>query len=280
MLTYRGLIDDATQQLYDSSELPRIDAEVLLQHVIERPMSWLIAYGDTTATSPHVQSFYELVAKRQQGQPIAYLTGKRDFWTLTLDVNENVLIPRSDTENLVEQALERIPTDAAWQILDLGTGSGAIGLALAKERPNCSVLAIDSQDGALRVAQKNGVANGVTNIEFRQSDWFESLCSDNKFDLIASNPPYIEKDDSHLQQGDLRFEPLSALVASNDGLSDLQTIIKTAPNYLSKNGWLIVEHGYNQAEPVAECFRTYGFEKTELHRDINDLPRCTSGQLS
>lgn len=280
MLTYRGLIDDATRQLFHSSEFPRIDAEVLLQHVVERPMAWLIAYGDSVATRNHVEPFYQLVAKRQAGQPVAYLTGKRDFWTLSLAVDENVLIPRPDTETLVEQALERIPVDAAWQILDLGTGSGAIALSLAKERPNSSVLAVDSQAGALAVAKQNRVSNHIDNVEFCQSNWFDKLASANQFDLIASNPPYVEASDPHLQQGDLCFEPSTALVAGNNGLSDLETIIQGAPDYLSSSGYLIVEHGYQQAEPVADIFRSAGFGKIELHQDINDLPRCTLGQLS
>ena len=279
MLSYKALVNDGTKQIYEQSETPRIDAEVLIQHVTKRSMSWYIAYGDSPATPEHTKAFYSLILRRGKGEPIAYLTGERDFWTLTLKVNENVLIPRPDTEALVESALECLPKDTSLSILDLGTGSGAIALSLAKERTNAKVIATDFMLGALSVAEKNADHNSINNVEFRQGSWFNPIQSNERFDLIASNPPYVEPNDPHLSVGDLRFEPISALVSQDLGLADLKNIIENAPSFLNDNGFLIVEHGYNQAEHVAKLFSDMGFSGIELIRDINDLPRCTRGQL-
>jgi len=278
MLTYRGLLDDATKHLYETSETPRIDAEILLQHVIERPLAWLIAYGDTIATSEHVKNFLQLVSQRQSGKPIAYLTGTRDFWTLTLKVDDNVLIPRPDTETLVEQALKRLPENTPLDIMDLGTGSGAIALSIAKERPQAKVLAVDSEAGALKVAEENAELNRIKNTEFLQSNWFTNI-PNRKFNLIAANPPYVEAGDPHLKQGDLRFEPDAALIASGKGVDDIKNIIKNSRDYLQDKAWLIIEHGYNQADQVAALFEAADFKNIELFKDINELPRCTAGQM-
>ena len=277
-ITYQFLVEDAKALLYDHCETPRIDAEILMQHITKKPLSWLISYGERVASAEHIKHFYQLVTKRQQGQPIAYLIGERDFWSLTLTVNEHVLIPRPDTETLVEAALPLIPNSVNTAILDLGTGSGAIALSLAKERPSSMVTAVDYHQNALNVAKHNAKRNDINNVNFIQSNWFSSLESSVTFDLIASNPPYIEPNDSHLEQGDLRFEPTSALVAQENGLADLSTIIKTAPTYLKANGWLIVEHGYNQAKEIKERFEHYGFSSVALYHDLNELPRCTLGQ--
>ena len=275
--TYQGLINDATQVLYASSDSPRIDAEVLLQHAIKQPLAWLIAYGDSIASKEHQIEFYRLIELRQQGQPIAYITGHKEFWSLDLFVNEAVLIPRPDTEILVEQALNCLPVDTPKQILDLGTGSGAIALALAKERPKCSVLAIDSQAPALDVAQLNAKTLQLHNVSFLESNWFAQV-QQTSFDLIVSNPPYIEPDDAHLSQGDLRFEPTSALVAAGDGLEDIRNIVQEAPNYLKQSGHLLIEHGYNQAESVHDLLTQAKFEDITNHLDLNKLPRCTTAQ--
>lgn len=280
MITYKGLVDDATKQIYSQSDTPRIDAEVLIQHVTGQSMAWLIAYGDTPASAEHIKSFYELVRRRGHGEPVAYITGVRDFWTLTLKVDENVLIPRPDTEALVDSALESLARDQSLDVLDLGTGSGAIALSIAKERSMAKVIATDLHDGALNVAKANAVDNDINNVEFRQGGWFEPIDGKEQFDLIASNPPYVEPGDAHLSQGDLRFEPITALVAGNQGLADLHNIIENAPRFLKDGATLIVEHGYNQAEQVAEAFSKNGFQHIELVKDINDLPRCTRGQWS
>ncbi|MBL4671069.1 MAG: peptide chain release factor N(5)-glutamine methyltransferase [Arenicella sp.] len=280
MLSYTALIDDATKQLYDTTETPRIDSEVLMQHVLQKDIAWLIGYGDTFATADHRKAFYDLVAKRHRGQPIAYLIGRRDFWTLTLTVNENVLIPRADTETLVEEALERLPKDGRIDVLELGTGSGAIALSIAKERPLANVIAVEYHNKALDVAKQNGQVNNITNVEFRLSDWFADIDQSEQFDLIASNPPYVEPNDPHLQQGDLRFEPITALAAPENGFADIRNIIEAAPSHLKDNGWIIIEHGFNQAEEVAELLRKNGFSQISLHKDINQLPRCTCGKKS
>ena len=280
MLSYQALVNDATTQLYQTSDTPRIDAEILLQHVLDKGIAWLISYGDTTASAEHTKAFYHLVEQRHQGQPIAYLIGYRDFWTLSLEVNEHVLIPRPDTETLIEAALDCLDNNAAPTLLDLGTGSGAIALTLAKERPQANVIAAEYQAQAIEVAKRNALKNNVSNVEFIQSDWFESIDQDSKFDLIASNPPYIEPNDEHLKQGDLRFEPITALTASENGLADLRVIIQNSGRYLKPQGFLIVEHGYNQADKVRELFENNNFIDIELHKDINDLPRCTIGKLN
>jgi len=278
MLSYKALIDDATKLLYDSSDTPRIDAEVLMQHATEKPIAWLIAYGDTIAIADHVKAFSKFTHLRQKGEPIAYITGSRDFWSLSLKVNRHVLIPRPDTETLVEEALARLPKNADLKVLDLGTGSGAIALSIAKERPQASVLAVDSQVKALEVAKNNAELNQISNAEFLVSDWFKKIDAQQSFDLIASNPPYVEPGDPHLEQGDLRFEPNTALIANENGLSDLRAIIETAPKHLKPEGYLIVEHGFNQAQKVNDLFKANGFKNISLFNDINTLPRCTLGQ--
>ncbi len=275
MLSYRGLLDDATKTLYELCDTPRIDAEYLLQHTIDKPMAWLISYGDTAATADHTQTFFSLVEQRAKGVPIAYLMGYRDFWTLRLAVNEHVLIPRGDTEVLVEQALERLDKTQAQSILDLGTGSGAIALSLAKECPLSSVIAVDKHACALDVARDNAVRNQLNNVSFKLSDWFDGLEAQ-KFDLIASNPPYIETGDPHLDRGDLRFEPNTALVASDQGLSDLTAIITDARDYLHDGGYLLLEHGFQQANSVAKLLTNAGYQDIELYADLNHLPRCTA----
>lgn len=277
--TYRRLLDEASQLLADVSPTPRIDAEILLQHIISKPLAWLIAHGNTSAMAPHIERYFELVGLRHQGQPIAYLLGYKEFWSLNLEVNPAVLIPRPDTETLVEHALERVERDDKTRILDLGTGSGAIGLAIAKERPYSQVLATDYHADALDVAMRNATRNAIHNIKFLRSNWFETVPESMRFDLIAANPPYVEHGDSHLKRGDLRFEPNSALVSSGGGTSDLAIIIRGAYKYLNPAAWLIVEHGYNQAEQVQQLFRTAGYCKVELFNDINGLPRCTTGQI-
>lgn len=273
--TYQAIVNDATKILYHGSGSPRIDAEILLQHVVQKPLAWLIAYGDTLASKEHLIDFYKLVEMRLQGQPIAYLTGHKEFWSLDLAVNESVLIPRADTEVLVEQAVQRLANNTSTDVLDLGTGSGAIALAIAKERPLTSVLAVDSQEAALVVARQNAESHELNNVRFLTSHWFTEIKMQ-QFDVIVSNPPYIEPNDPHLSQGDLRFEPDSALVGAQDGLGDIQNIIQTAPPYLKTGGYLLIEHGYNQSEQVRDYFVGIGFDEIVNYRDLNDLPRCTA----
>lgn len=275
--TYQQLLDQATQQIYSQSESPRIDAEFLLQHVIGKPLAWLIAHGDSAASAAHIKHYAELTAARQAGQPVAYLLGEKEFWSLTLTVNEHVLIPRADTETLVQQALDYLAELPAPRILDLGTGSGAIALALAKEKPGGTVIAVDSQAAALEVARLNAAKNAIQNVEFSLSDWFAAVANQ-EFDLIVANPPYVAEQDPHLALGDLRFEPASALISAAEGFADLENIIRSAPDYLRMGGALIVEHGFEQAPQVAAMFAAAGFLNITLSKDLNELPRCTTGR--
>lgn len=276
MPSYRALLDDASKTLYQQSETPRIDAELLLQHVIQQPLAWLISHGEKEATNTHIKEFFALVAKRFEGQPIAYLLGYRDFWTLRLKVNQHVLVPRPDTECLVEQALELLKDFKQSNILDLGTGSGAIALALAKERPHSRVFAIDQSNKALAIAKQNAISNKIENVEFLQSNWFEKIPCNHKFELIAANPPYVKKNDEHLDA--LRFEPNLALVSDQQGLGDIQRIIKAAPEYLNKNGYLILEHGFEQQEAVIQLLKENHFKNIQAFKDLNQLPRCSAAQ--
>ena len=277
MLSYRDLLNDATQTLYEVCETPRIDAEYLMQYALGQSMAWLIAHGDSMATKDHTTDFISLINQRAKGIPVAYLMGYRDFWTLKLRVNEHVLIPRGDTEILVEQALARLEPVVTPKVLDLGTGSGAIALSLAKERSDCHVIAVDKQHEALTVAKDNARTNNLSNVEFLRSDWFDEL-SGQTFDLIASNPPYVEADDPHLAQGDLRFEPNTALIADEAGLGDLKKIIQSACTHLSTDGWLLLEHGHQQANRVESLLSEAGFSNIRLYADLNHLPRCTAAQ--
>ena len=276
--TYRHLIDHASALLSASSDSPRTDAQLLLQHSTGRELAWLLAYGDESCPPAQHTAFVTNLAARQSGQPIAYILGYQAFWTLKLTVNQQVLIPRADTEVLVEQALTVIDQHGDANILDLGTGSGAIALALASERPCAKVLAVDAQPKALAVAQANAQHHQLNNVDFLISDWFSALGS-HRFDLIAANPPYVQAHDPHLQRGDLRFEPDTALIAAQHGLADLREIITKAPRFLKPAGWLIVEHGYSQQQAVTELFKQQHFHHISCHQDLNQLPRCTLGQL-
>jgi len=275
--SYRQLVDDATKLLYETSDTPRIDAEVLMQHVLRNSLSWLIAHGDNPSTNKHTEIFSDLIKQRKQGHPIAYLVGYKEFWSLKLKVNKHVLIPRADTETLVDQALERLNESFDCKVLDLGTGSGAIGLAIAKERPLATVLAVDSQPNAITLAKENAETAKLSNVCFLLSNWFKQI-SNEKFDLIASNPPYVHPEDAHLNKKDLRFEPNVALIGGNDGLAEIRKIVSDAPRFLYHQGWLLIEHGYDQKTDVSALFKQAGFKKIKTYEDLNKLPRCTTGQ--
>ncbi len=221
--------------------------------------------------------FCTLVSKRVEGQPVAYLIGQRGFWSLNLKVTTATLIPRPDTELLVELAMSKLQSDMT--VADLGTGSGAIALSLAHENKTISVYATDYSPDALRVAKENAKAHQLSNVHFWQGSWLEAVVP-NCFDLIISNPPYIEDSDPHLEQGDLRFEPRTALASGSDGLDDIRIIVKQAKHCLTSNGWLMIEHGYQQAQRIQTLFKEQGFINVSSHQDFGGNDRVVSGQLA
>ena len=260
-----------------TSESPRRDAEILLEHVTGKARTFILAFGETQLTPDQEQQLAALLARRKTGEPVAHLTGEREFWSLPLYVSAATLIPRPDTECLVEQALARLPSTAC-RILDLGTGTGAIALALASERPDCQVTAVDVMPDAVRLAQRNLERLALVNVQILQSSWFSAV-SEKQFEMIVSNPPYIDEHDPHLSQGDVRFEPLTALVAANEGLADIEHIITTARDHLVSGGWLLLEHGWTQGAAVQALFRAAGYENVETCRDYGDNDRLTLGKL-
>ena len=274
--TVQASLNAAIQALRTTSESPRADAEILLAYCLGKSRTWLFTWADKTLESAVVTAFQGLVTERLRGVPIAHLIGYREFWTLNLKVTPDTLIPRPETELLVETALALLPPTPA-NVLDLGTGTGAIALSIASERPDCCVTACDFSAAALAVAQENAQSHGITNVTFVQSDWFTALPAQ-RFALIVSNPPYIEAADPHLQQGDVRFEPLSALAAGQDGLDDIRQIIHHAPDWLANNGWLLLEHGYNQGQAVTALLQERGFQAVRCLRDLAGNERVSLGQ--
>lgn len=258
------------------TRIDAVDAEFLLAHVLGKSRSWLFAHRGDPVPGEAAGAFEELIDRRAAGEPVAYLTGQRGFWRFDLAVSPATLIPRPETELLVELALERLLVDRPLRIADLGTGSGAIALALAFERPRAHVIATDNSAEALDVARVNAAALQLRNVEFRKGDWFAPL-SGERFDLIASNPPYIALGDPHLDEGDLRFEPASALSSGVDGLDALRAIIGRAPAYLGDDGWLLVEHGWDQGAAVRGLFAAVGFIEVETARDLEGRDRVTLG---
>jgi len=259
-----------------AGETARLDVEILLCHALDKPRSWLYTWPEVEIEAPLVSEFESLLASRRQGHPIAHLTGRREFWSLNLRVNEHTLIPRPETETLVEWALD-LPLPQAASVLDLGTGSGAIALALASERPNWQVCALDKSEEALQVARDNAVELALASVQFDRSDWFTSVTGQ-RFDLLVSNPPYVEEGDVHLSTGDLRFEPLGALMAQAGGMSDLDKLLAVAPKHLHNGGWLLLEHGYNQAASVRASMLEQGFDNIETRTDLAGVERISGGQ--
>ena len=255
------------------------EAELLLAHALGRSRTWLLAHGDDEIAADDAASFEALVERRAAGEPVAYLTGSRGFWSLDLAVTPATLVPRPETEWLVELALARIPPDAEVRVADLGTGSGAIALAIAKERPRVRVVATDASNDALDVARGNAKRNGIANVEFRHGDWFAPLAGET-FDLIAGNPPYIALGDPHLGEGDLRFEPALALSSGDDGLDAIRAIVRDAPSHLRAGGWLLLEHGWEQGEAVRALLRDVGFVEIATERDLEGRDRVALGRCS
>lgn len=271
----RDLLEQATQQIPASTA--RLDAEVLLAHVLDKPRSHLLAWPDRIPGPDQQIRFRELVSRREAGEPVAHLTGQREFWSLPVGVTADTLIPRPETETLVAAALALLPADHPLDVADLGTGSGAIALVLAHERPTCRVLASDISAAALTIAARNARQLGLHGIEFVEGSWCSALV-DRQFDLIVSNPPYIPESDVHLETGDVRFEPRTALVAGTEGMDDIIRIIECAPVHLAQDGWLMLEHGYDQGERVRALLCGHGYREVHTYRDDSGHERVTAGR--
>lgn len=275
-MEFRQWLAHAISQLA-GSESPRRDAEILLGFVTGKARTFILAFDETVLTEPQQAQLAELLARRVRGEPIAHLVGVREFWSLPLFVSPATLIPRPDTECLVEQALARLPA-AGCPILDLGTGTGAIALALAHERPDCPVTAVDMMPDAVALAKRNAAHLGIRNVTILESHWFSALAGQ-QFGMIVSNPPYIDEQDPHLSHGDVRFEPRTALVAGDNGLADLALIIREARTCLQPGGYLLLEHGWQQGAAVREIFARAGYEQVETCRDYGDNERLTLGRM-
>ena len=268
--------------LLRAAELPdsptaRLDAELLLAAALGKSRSYLHTWPEKIVSSEHALTFSDYLQRRRGGEPVAYILGQQGFWKLDLEVAPHTLIPRPETEMLVEASLELLPASPA-KVLDLGTGSGAIALALASERPAWHVTAVDRVLEAVALAERNRQRLGLNNATVLNSHWFSAL-EGQRFDLIISNPPYIAAGDVHLDEGDVRFEPESALVAGADGLDDIREIVAAAPHHLNAGGWLMLEHGYDQAPAVRDLLQGAGFVEVESRKDLGTHERITLGRL-
>ncbi len=271
-------LDRATEILREGeTDTARLDAEVLLGHQLGKGRAWLLSHPESVLADAESRAFFRQVAERARGMPVAYLVGHREFWSMRLQVTPDVLIPRPETELLVEQGLARL-TAGASRILDLGTGCGAIALAVARERPESRITAVDRSLPAVGVARMNAARLGAANVRLLVSDWFSAVAGE-RFDLVLANPPYVDANDPCLL-GEVRHEPADALVAGNGGLADLGNVIASAPPFIVPGGHLILEHGYEQAAAVAEMFGDAGFIRVETLHDLAGLPRVTCGRLS
>lgn len=280
----RDLLEQAARVLPGAES--RREAALLLRHVLGVADAWLIAHADDAIDAGRAAIFHALIARRARGEPVAYLTGTRGFHALELQVTPDVLIPRPETELLVELALARIPRspDEAqrnpdYRIADLGTGSGAIALAIAQARPNARVLATDASKAALEIARENARRSNLANVGFALGDWCAALGDYCDFDLIVSNPPYIADRDPHLREGDLRFEPRAALASGADGLDAIRTIVRDARTHLRERGWLLLEHGFEQGAAVRALLEQSGYRKVFTERDLENRERVTGARF-
>ncbi|NJO17184.1 MAG: peptide chain release factor N(5)-glutamine methyltransferase [Thioploca sp.] len=271
------LVLESAIQLFPQLDTTRLEVEVLLCHVLRVKRSYLYTWPDCLLTTHQIKQFQALCQRRRQGEPIAYLIGHKEFWSLELQVTPATLIPRSETELLVEQALARLPIDSDVQVVDLGTGSGAIALAIAQERPHCQVLATDNAPEVLAIAQQNAQRLRLHQIQFRVSDWWQAL-NQVTATVVVSNPPYVAITDPHLTQGDVRYEPRQALIAGKDGLAALRLLITQSWVHLELSGWLLLEHGYNQAAAVQKLLARQGYQMITTYPDLAGQPRVTVGQ--
>lgn len=274
MATIESLLNHAE---IPDSPTPRLDAELLLAHVLGKSRSYLHTWPERELETEQLERYLAAIVRRQAGEPVAYILGQQGFWSLDLEVASHTLIPRPDTELLVETVLALLPATPA-ALLDLGTGTGAIALALASERPAWLLTGVDRVPDAVALAERNRARLNLNNASFIASHWFSALAGQ-RYQLIVSNPPYIAADDRHLAEGDVRFEPSSALVAGADGLDDIRLIIQQAPNYLQAGGWLLLEHGFDQAAAVRELLSARGFSAVESRRDLGGHERISLGRF-
>ncbi|MEE2767176.1 MAG: peptide chain release factor N(5)-glutamine methyltransferase [Pseudomonadota bacterium] len=272
--TFSSAVEAAARELAPISDSSRLDAEVLLAHLLGESRTFLRTWPDRTLSLTQLHSYCKLVAQRRNGCPIAYLTGTREFWSMDFNVNPAVLIPRPETELLVESALDLYPVDRQISVLDLGTGSGIVGIAIARERPQSQVLCTDISLEAIRIAQGNASKFSLNNICFIESDWFK-LVTGQKFDLIVSNPPYIADNDPYLDGGDLLYEPKIALRSGPRGLDALRVIADQARARLKSGGFLLLEHGFDQGPSLERLLSVYGYQQISRRKDLQGHPRMT-----
>jgi release factor glutamine methyltransferase len=271
-------LKQANHDLIDSSSSATLDAQILLTHILHCNSAHLLAWPDKELDPEQTASYQSLIKQRQAGKPVAHLTGLREFWSLDFFVNDSTLIPRPETETLVEFVLNKFADKKSLKLIDMGTGTGAIAISIATEKPDWEITASDISTEALKLAKKNSENHKLINTRFIQSNWFENIKQKN-FDIIISNPPYIAENDPHLQQGDVRFEPQRALTSGETGMDDIKHLCQHAKNYLVQNGWLIVEHGYDQEKPVFDCFLEHGFIQIEQSTDLLGHTRMTAGKI-
>ena len=272
----RAALAHGVERLAAYSDSPREDVKWLLADVLRCETTRFIIHPDQALSEAQAHRFRTHVQRRRRGEPVAYLTGRRGFWNLDLAVGPGVLIPRPETELLVETALEILPESGA-RVLDLGTGSGAIALALAKERPAWEIVATDRSRDALKIARANRDTLGLGRVKLLQGNWYEPLAGEARFDLIVSNPPYVAEGDPHLKTGDLRFEPIQALVSGADGLDDIRRIVGKAGRWLLPDGWLLVEHGHDQSDAVLRLFEQAGMKRRRVISDLAGCRRMVAG---
>lgn len=270
-------LESAEQRLLLTSESPRLDAEVLLAHSLGQSRSHLRAWPEKILTVTESEQFQALVELRYQGTPVAYLLGEREFWSRSFKVNDSVLIPRPDTELIVELALDLLAARQNCKVIDLGTGSGIIAITLAAERPNDQVIASDMSKAALALAAENAVNLKIGNIQFKESNWFEQI-DEYDFDMVISNPPYIAADDPHLEEGDVRFEPKQALISPAQGLYDIRLLADQSRQHLKAGAYILIEHGYQQQLEVQAILQHFDFKNIITHCDLAGNPRVTLGQ--
>ena len=273
----RQALQLARQSLAKTSPTAELDAQVLLCHVLQCNSAHLIAWPDKQLDDAQQQYFLHLIERRRRGHPVAHLAGQREFWSMDFMVDESTLIPRPETETLIEYVLEKHSHQTSLKLLDMGTGTGAIAIVLAKENPGWQVHACDISSRAIKLAERNMDKHEISNLTLLKSDWFSDI-DDTDYDIIISNPPYIDADDPHLSQGDVRFEPASALISANQGMKDIEHLCSQAKSHLKNGGWLIVEHGYDQAEQVVDCFTKNGYSEITQRQDLSGHIRMTAGR--